>query len=150
MSLINFVMVAPNGDGRSVHVQVTGCQFPQGYTSGEIDGLDGDEVTKEMCYVPSMRGSGRLYLPLVRRGNEFFTPAGEFICDVEELVDALGAPSPAYYADDAPYVAQRVQNALDVAAKGAPKAAAKGPNPEQVEAAIRDALEAALRQLWLK
>jgi hypothetical protein len=150
MGLFTFVMAAPNGDG-TVHIQAVGPGFPKGYTSGEVTD-ETDSVKDCTLYVPSMRGSGRLYTPVIidEDDGEVLTPEGDLVCYVADLVRELGAPQPPYHAGDEVGVSDRVTRAMDVAVKGTPKpSTASKLTAEQVSKAVNDAVQAALRALGL-
>ena len=104
--LITYVQAAPNADG-SFHIQATGPAFPQGYTSGD---LTLNEIEKDAVFIPSMRGSERLYFQLSQN---------EVSRNLVAIVTALHAPRPAYSASDVQAVQTRVQAALDTATGGA-------------------------------
>lgn len=131
--LISFVQAAPNGS-TGYHIQATGPAFPQGYASGDVD-LD---VESRPCFIPSMRGSGRLYFQLTD---------AEVKDNLVEIATALHAPSPAYSKSDTEAVQARVQTAIDTAAKGLPKpATSKGKvADEELVAKIVKAVLAALQ-----
>ena len=106
--LLTHVQVAPNATQGSYHVQATGPAFPQGYASGDVN----LKLPVRTTFIPSMRGSGRLYFQLT---------ASEVAESLTAIVTALRAPSPAYNSGDVSAVSKRVQLAIDTAAKGEPK-----------------------------
>ena len=118
MSLINYVQAAPNGDGASHHVQVTGPAFPTGYASGDLT-LTG--ISSGTVFIPSMRGSSRLYFQLTTE---------EVKRNLSAIVEACHAPSPQYTASQGAAVTARVVASQAVAAKGLPK-----PTPTPAKAA---------------
>jgi hypothetical protein len=132
--LIEHVQAAPNSDG-SFHIQATGPSFPLGYTSGDVD-LE-DIKPASSVFVPSMRGSGRLYFVLTPDQVDDY---------LVEIVSALHAPRPQYSSSQVAEVEARVKASLAAAQAGIPTPVASTPDvDETLVAKIVKAVLAALK-----
>lgn len=137
-----YIQAAPNSDG-SVRFQVVTDAFPLGYMSGNC-GVD-ESPSRDECFVPSMRGSGRLYVPCEVEDDVVVTINGDYLCDVVTMEDALSAPSPAYSANEVSEVTQRVIEAMEAAKAGRPKPALKT-DTQDLASKIASAIVAVLRE----
>lgn len=116
--MFKYIQAAPNSNG-TVRIQAVTNAFPLGYMSGNVE-VDGG-IGKDECFVPSMRGSSRLYAPLTQYEDALYTLDGGYVCDVDVL-NTLQAPSPAYCSSDMEAVTERVVKAIETAKAGQPKA----------------------------
>lgn len=117
--LLTYVQFARNA-GSSVHVQASGPAFPKGYASGDVDLTPEAYATLTAPFIPSMRGSGRLYTQATVEGTDVKV-GGLIACSLLALVTSLRGPSPAYQAGQEAEVAARVATSEKVAAAGPPK-----------------------------
>lgn len=136
-----YIQAAPNSDG-SVRFQVVTDSFPLGYMSGNCSV---DEAPNEgKCYVPSMRGSGRRYMPCYIEDGEVFTEDHTFLCYAEAMEDALSAPTPSYSSSDVEAVCERVELAIKCAS--ASRSVEKSVDSSDLASKIASAIVAVLRE----
>lgn len=141
--MFKYIQAAPNTDGNSVRFQVVTDAFPLGYMSGNCEVESVPE--EEDCYVPSMRGSGRLYTPCYIDDDMVFAN-GSLLCDVASMVDALNAPSPAYSASDVEGVRTRVLDAIECARRGKVESNENEVGSQDLASKIASAIVAVLRE----
>lgn len=128
-----YVQAAPNSNG-TFHIQVSGPQFPKGYASGDLE-LEG--VEEREAFIPSMRGSGRKYFQLTDE---------EIVENLDNIIDALHGPRPAYGQGDETAVANRVDTSMAIAAQGPPKPVVVEPTPAPSSSVVT-AIESAIKAL---